>query len=108
MYWQSASSTIYVLYDDRSYQVFGDEWREGRPELSCEATPPADARAPVRGFGRIWCLERGVKDRIGWALDAEESFIASHQVFANGLLLTNPAGDVLTLLSSGEWQQTEG
>ena len=108
MYWQGASSTIYVLFDDRSYQVFGDEWREGMAEISCEATPPADTRAPVRGFGRVWCLERAVKDRIGWALDAEESFVASHQVFANGLLLTNPAGGVLTLLSSGEWQQTEG
>ncbi|MBN1400789.1 MAG: hypothetical protein JXA74_08120, partial [Anaerolineae bacterium] len=72
MSWRGAGEgTIYALLDDGTLLTFGDAWREGMPELSCEVTPPADRLQPVRGFGLLWCREPRLRQALGWALAPE-------------------------------------
>jgi hypothetical protein len=72
MLWEAAERRIYVLYDSGSprWDVVTDTWQEG--EEICQIEPvPAGRVHPVRGFGKAWCNQPGLRDRLGWALDEE-------------------------------------
>jgi hypothetical protein len=77
MLWNRAEGRIYVLFDDDGYigwRAFVDEWEEGEPESDPNIVPPAGLYQPVRGFGRVWREEPGVRDRLGWAVDVEVGY----------------------------------
>jgi hypothetical protein len=76
MVWRGDTRQIYVLYGkgrDRDYEVYQDTWNEGQP-IEIEETPPQGLLAPVRGFGKLWASEPGVRDRLGWATTEETGF----------------------------------
>lgn len=76
MVWVWAEDRIYVLYDDAAprWQAYTDEFDEGEPASDPTLTPPPGLWQPVRGFGRIWRDESGVRDRLGWAVAPETGF----------------------------------
>ena len=67
MFWRDDTRQIYVLYNDGTWQEFPDTWTEDEPEYSCPAddTPSTTPPTPRRGFGKVWCTEPGVRDRLG-------------------------------------------
>jgi hypothetical protein len=72
MLWEAAERRIYVLFDSGSprWTVIADTWQDG--EAICQIEPVPTGRIhPVRGFGKAWCDEPGLRDRLGWALDHE-------------------------------------
>jgi hypothetical protein len=53
MFWRKDADRIYVIYADGTWQEYENPWREGDPQTSCQASPPASYHQPVRGFGKI-------------------------------------------------------
>ena len=67
------------------WAAYDDTWREGQAEYSCGAPPSPPT--PIRGFGRVWCTQAGVRDGLGWAKEAEHLIGAQVQSFTNGMIL---------------------
>jgi hypothetical protein len=77
MLWVRAEDRIYVLFDDGQYagwSAYVDEWDEGEPSMDPDLQPPPDLQQPVRGFGLIWREKTSVRERLGWAIDAEQGY----------------------------------
>ncbi len=105
MFWIGTTGTIFALRENGSYATYHDDWKEGAPSISCEATPPADLQQPVRGFGLVWCRESGVREDFGWAALPEQAFHGVYQTFAGGALLLDNSGAVRALRSNGKWER---
>lgn len=98
MIWREADRTIFVLYNDGVWRSFPDRWQEGMPEYSCEAVPPGSLLQPKRGFGLVWCAEKGVKEGLGWATDDERSYTNEWQVFERGEMIASGARAIIYAL----------
>lgn len=90
MYYWRPTDTIYVLLgrDSGDYRIFPPDVVAALPEPT-----PADANAPVRGFGRIYANDANVRAFLGGWTSGEE-ILQPHGViqrFANGLMLHTPA-----------------
>ena len=67
--------------------------------------PPWGYYQPVRGFGKAWRQEPGVRDRLGWATDTERGFSAAVQSFEHGLMIWSNAKGIYVLYHDGTWQR---
>src|SRR5205085_10265662 len=65
--------TIYVFFNDGTYQQFEDTWQNGEPENG-GLTPPAGLYEPQKAFGKVWREGTGarVRERLGWATAPEQ------------------------------------
>lgn len=101
MIWYSANRRIYALYNDGRWQSFPDTWQEGNAEYSCGTTqsPPT----PRRGFGRVWCNNNQVQQRLGAATNAEWETSAAVQTFEGGLIIRT-GGRSYVLGDNGWWE----
>jgi hypothetical protein len=75
MVWVEAQAYVYVLFDDASsphWAIYHDTW-DGEPMCDVGPVPPGSYQ-PQRGFGRVWCDEPGVRDRLGWATEPETAY----------------------------------
>lgn len=108
MFWREDLRTIYVLYTDGSWGQYMDTYQEDQPPYDATIVPPAGLYQPVRGFGRVWREEEGVRQGLGWATAAEQGGTGLLQVFQRGLMLLNPGGRVYVLYTEGgiegRWQ----
>jgi hypothetical protein len=53
---------------------------------------------PRRGFGLVWCVEEGVKEGLGWALDEEQGYTNEWQTFERGEMIISGAAQVIYAL----------
>jgi LysM repeat protein len=81
MLWYSAlpgssdsRGTIYVIYNDGSWETFPDPWVSGQPESDPSIVAPAGRYQPVRGFGKVWRENPTVRAQLGWAYEPEAAF----------------------------------
>jgi hypothetical protein len=104
---------IYVLYDEGPFPRwvrFADTWTDGQPESDPAIIPPPGLYQPIRGFGRLWREDVGVRDRLGWALAPEQGFEGAYQIAwepayaSDGAYLRTVDGRVVTLSVLGIWQ----
>ncbi len=105
MFWRSDARLIYALYQNGIWQSMVDKWREGDPASDPNIVPPWGYYQPVRGFGKAWREEPGVRDRLGWATDTERGFNASIQLFEHGLMIWSSVKGIYVLYSDGTWQR---
>jgi hypothetical protein len=87
--------TIYALKTDPQplrYTVHADTWTPAQPHSGGEA-PPAGRVEPVRGFGKVWREQPGVRDALGWAMDYEIGDNGTLQRFQNGAVLWTYSDD---------------
>ncbi len=98
MMWREPDRTVFVLYIDGVWRSFADRWREDMAEYGCEATPPGSMLQPKRGFGLVWCVEEGVKEGLGWALDEEQGYTNEWQTFERGEMIVSGAAQVIYAL----------
>ncbi|MFQ5496158.1 MAG: WD40/YVTN/BNR-like repeat-containing protein [Phycisphaerae bacterium] len=107
MIWRGDTRTIYVLYDDGSWDGFEDTWTPEEPDLDPNIQPLAGLEQPARGFGKVWREQPGVRDRLGWGLRSEEAYASPLQSFERGtamgvgasvFVLTRVAGEPATWL----------
>jgi hypothetical protein len=66
--------TIYVFYDDGKCEQFDDTWQANEPEYDPALTPPEGLYQPVRGFGKAWRENEGIREKLGWAVASEQGF----------------------------------
>lgn len=79
--------TIYVLFNNGTYQRLNDTFQEGVDPDSAGQTPPEGLTEPVRGFGKVWRDAPGVRDGLGWATSGEIAGSAQVQLFERGEMM---------------------
>lgn len=107
MLWRGDTDNIYVLFNDGRWVSYRNTWREGDPDYTCgEANSPP---TPVRGFGRVWCEQPGVREALGAVTAAEIGDVASAvQDFGNGTILAAPFGGLFVFEGEdGTWRLVE-
>ncbi len=99
-------STIYALYNNGTYQRFNDTWREGVDPVSSGAQPPSGMVEPVRGFGKVWRENNGVRDTLGWGTSGEAGGSAQVLAFERGEMINvSQAGQTYIFIAGapGTW-----
>jgi hypothetical protein len=86
---------------ETSYDGYQDRWSEGQP-VSGGETPPPGLYEPVRGFGKVWREEQGVRDALGWAVEPEAPVPILLQQFENGWLMKAQGGTAWLLFNDGK------
>lgn len=75
---------IYVVSENGSYQRYNDTFDENvDPESGGEAPPPG-LFEPIRGFGKVWRDNPGVRSALGWALEHERGGPGRFQLLEGG------------------------
>ncbi len=99
-------SAIYALYNNGTYQRFNDTWQEGVDPVSGGAQPPAGLVEPVRGFGKVWRENSGVRDALGWGTAGEAGGSAQVLAFERGEMINvSQAGQTYIFIAGapGTW-----
>ncbi len=83
-YWYKATAAypqnlIYIIYNDGTWAVYDDTWNTSLPIDDPSIVPPAGRFQPVRGIGKVWREQPGVKTKLGWAYEAEYAFRGRRQ-----------------------------
>ena len=100
-----------VLYNDGAWQIVPYQaFIDGiDPEFSCvdNATPALCPPTPKRGFGKMWCSNNMVRQRMGNALDCERGLTGTVQLFDRGFMLRTDEGLLYIFfgVTAGTWQQ---
>ncbi len=103
MYWRSDTRQIYAIMDSGRWAVYPDTWNEGDPSPSVGTPAPSGATEPVRGFGKVWREQSGVRDGLGWGTSQERGFDGVIEPFANGAMLWTDKRIIFVLLLDGAW-----
>ncbi len=101
MFWRGDTAQVYVVFNDLTWQIYGDSYIEGDPDSDANITPPAGLLQPRRGFGKVWRDNPDVREKIGWALGAEKSVAANLQEFERGLMIYLE-GEMISLMDSSQ------
>jgi len=105
--WRQDLKLIYILKADNTWDFIGDPWREGDVEPPSEA--PDGLYQPVRGFGRTWREQPGIRESLGWATTEESGFVATLQEFRGGLAWHDPAQETIFILFQDDtWEEKTG
>jgi hypothetical protein len=120
MLWQGGTNQVIVLYGDSEWVLYDGTWKEGDPHVhpDCASmTPPsAELSVPVRGFGDLWCTNKPVRDRLGWATEEEQECSGVVQEFDRGQLMMVAREDTEEMFVfycenetcyGGKWRQVE-
>lgn len=76
---ENLSAFIFVFYQDGRARAYADEWTADQPVEDPELEPPAELYQPVRGFGKVWREQSGVRQDLGWATAPESAYELSYQ-----------------------------
>jgi hypothetical protein len=100
---ETLQKTIYVLYNDGSAERYPDTYVDGSPEPTAIEGPPVGFVAPVRGFGKLWNENPGVRQRLGWGASGEQTYSNSlYAPFERGVAFLPNSGrnDLYVLFGS--------
>ena len=97
MFWHAQASlvTITMGSDQGDWMFYKEHWNQSGPAESCTVQVPSGKLQPVRGFGWIWCQDKTIRDKLGWALDVERPFspgVDLFQSFENGFIFRDSDG----------------
>jgi hypothetical protein len=104
MYWvagtASAPPLIFLLYDNiirqtTTWEARTDTYQEGE---QVGGTPPPGRIPPVRGFGKIWWSDEGVRNNLGWPVETEQSAFGSAIFFNSGGWMYEYPGDRIIVM----------
>jgi serine/threonine-protein kinase len=115
IYLSGTPGQIYALYNNGTYQRFDDTYNPATDPVSGAQTPPAGLIEPVRGFGKVWRNNDGVRSALGWGTTAEAGTNAGSMDFQRGQMIYLPTrGDILVLIpdpgnpAAGTWRAVPG
>ncbi len=74
MIWTQHDQHIYVLLNDGTYRTYDDTWTAAEPDRDPALIPPEGRYQPLRGFGKVWRTQSGVRTQLGWATALEQGF----------------------------------
>lgn len=112
MIWKGVPElTVYVLSRGDGtrparWTAYPDTFQEGQPGFDPLLTPPPEREQPVRGFGKVWREQPGVRDDLGWALFREHGSTGVLQVFEGGRIFLIEERRLFVLIDAGaKWQE---
>lgn len=82
-----AQPVIYILYNNGSYQRFEDTFDGAVDPFNGNETPPNGLIEPSLGFGKVWRIQPGVRDGLGWATAAEATGVGRFELFQRGEMI---------------------
>jgi hypothetical protein len=103
--YEYATPSIFVLFDDGTYQRFEDTYVEGKPNACNPGPVPTGYVTPQRGFNKVWCEGAGaqVRARLGWAIEPEKGGAGAWQQFDHGVMFwTAASNQIFALVETGE------
>ena len=100
MFWREDTNQIYTLFNNGSWRVYENPWREGKA-LSGGYSPPRERYEPQASLGEIWRSLGGPGSPLGWATAPQGETIAIGQRFWHGTLIYNPLNERLYILYNG-------
>lgn len=100
MIWVQQQDSIYVIYNDGSWERYADAFEEGMAESDPAISPPDGKLQPMRGFGKVWREQPQVRERIGWALAPEAPADVQLHPFERGSMI-RLGGTVYALVGEG-------
>ena len=110
-FWVEETDTIYVVYSDNqspAWEAFEDTWTPSEPPDDPTITAPNNMFQPLRGIGKVWRTQSGVRDRLGWALETEQPFTTTFQQAASlapDIYLLKQDGQLVHMESDGvDWE----
>ncbi len=106
MFWREDTHVILVFLngasDGGTWVSYTDTWRESDP-TPVPSTPPQGYYEPVRGFGKVWHADPGLRQRLGWATDQEAAITGAWQPFAHGNTLWTSDRYIRVLYDDFTW-----
>ncbi|OQY44474.1 MAG: hypothetical protein B6242_12595 [Anaerolineaceae bacterium 4572_78] len=119
MFWwdnPESANDIWVMYSSdetlkqgATWGRYDDTW-DGQNLHACQEALVNGEKGPVRGFGKVWCLEEGVRLAVGNPRDTERGSGGNPpysviQYFQGGIILYNPINSqVFVLFNNGDWR----
>jgi hypothetical protein len=83
MFWVQPVGEMWVLTETSSgrgtWQAYADIWQLGDPEPVLNEKPGTLLYQPIRGFGKVWYENQGVRDALGWAKFNEIAVTISYE-----------------------------
>jgi hypothetical protein len=108
MLWRGDPARIWVLPVGRRFLEFEDTWDPTQPVYACpDLAPTQTPPTPQRGFGKVWCLEEGIREMLGQATGEERAFETDPQAFEGGVILATGEGVTYVLNSRSDWERLE-
>jgi hypothetical protein len=107
MFWRGDTNIVYVFVgtgDRGDVYEYVDTWQDGDPTPVAVPTPPPGLYTPVRGFGKIWNADSGLRQALGWATDRETSATGAWQSFASGNALWTGDRVIRVLYDNSTWE----
>jgi hypothetical protein len=104
MFWRQDTLTVYVLYNNGTWQSFPDTWTSAEPEWDPSIVAPPGYYQPKRGFGKVWRNNAGVRNALGWGLNEERGFTASVQQFGGGMMYWSNTRGIYALYGDARWE----
>jgi hypothetical protein len=95
MIWRADNKDVYVIIGEDtdgsrgSLLAYTDIWDESQPVIHPDCagmTPPPGYEMPVRGFGKVWCVNN-LESEVGWPADPEAQVDLYVQPTQYGLLI---------------------
>lgn len=109
IYTGTSPSGIYVLYNTGTYSHFPDTWIDGIDPVSGGETAPSGLYEPIRGFGKVWRSDIGVRNGLGWATQPETGTNITLMLFQNGQMIALPTmGQVAIMTTAGTYRLVAG
>jgi len=72
-------ATIYVIYNDGTWESYPDTWQTGDLTYDPSITPPVDRFQPAHSIGKVWREFPSVQQRLGWAYEPQQDFTGRTQ-----------------------------
>ncbi len=109
IYVGTTPSSIYVLSSAGTYSRYPDTFVDGVDPASGGEIAPSNLFEPVRGFGKVWRTNPGVRDMLGWATQPEAGAAGTLLLFQSGQMIAlPPIGQVAVLTSIGTFRLLPG
>jgi hypothetical protein len=94
--------TVYVIYNDSEWVTYPDNWDASQPSSDPSLAAPNGRYQPVESIGKVWRDNEDVRERLGWAYEAQRPFQGRMQSYLvqEGV----PSGDThYFFIDHGKW-----
>lgn len=98
------NGTIYVMYNNGTWQQFQNTWVPGDPVYNPGLYPPPGWCQPEYGIGKVWRNQDNVSQKLGWGKAPQQATTGSTQQYQGGMMLWTSASGVWVLYNNGTFQ----
>jgi hypothetical protein len=98
------NGTIYVFYNNGTWQQFQNTWTSGDPVFNPGLYPPPGWCQPEYGIGKVWRNQDNVSQKLGWAKHPAQATNGTTQQYQGGMMLWTSSAGVYVMYNNGTFQ----